>query len=67
MTLGAIKDNTLIERTGKQLGEQCKRLGVHFNFVPVVDITPNPNNPIIGNRSFGEDRDNVTKKAAAFL
>ena len=67
MTLGAIKDNTLIERTGKQLGEHCKRLGVHFNFAPVVDINTNPNNPIIGNRSFGEDRDNVTKKAAAFM
>ncbi|WP_375241886.1 glycoside hydrolase family 3 N-terminal domain-containing protein [Lacinutrix sp.] len=67
MTLGAIKDNALIERTGKQLGEHCKRLGVHFNFAPVVDINTNPNNPIIGNRSFGEDRDNVTKKAAAFM
>jgi len=67
MTLGAIKDNYLIERTGRQLGEHCKRLGVHFNFAPVVDINTNPNNPIIGNRSFGEDRDNVTDKAAAFM
>jgi len=67
MTLGAIKDNNLIEQTGRQLGEHCKRLGVHFNFAPVVDINTNPNNPIIGNRSFGEDRDNVTKKAAAFM
>ena len=67
MTLGAIKDNTLIERTGFQLGEHCKRLGVHFNFAPVVDINTNPKNPIIGNRSFGEDRDNVTAKASAFM
>ncbi|WP_452224365.1 glycoside hydrolase family 3 N-terminal domain-containing protein [Lacinutrix chionoecetis] len=67
MTLGAIKDNYLIEQTGRQLGEHCKRLGVHFNFAPVVDINTNPNNPIIGNRSFGEDRDNVTEKAAAFM
>ena len=67
MTLGAIKDNYLIEQTGRQLGEHCKRLGVHFNFAPVVDINTNPNNPIIGNRSFGEDRDNVTDKAAAFM
>ncbi len=67
MTLGAIKDNDLIEQTGKKIGEHCKRLGVHFNFAPVVDINTNPKNPIIGNRSFGEDRDNVTEKALAFM
>jgi len=67
MTLGAIKNNNLIEQTGRQLGEHCKRLGVHFNFAPVVDINTNPNNPIIGNRSFGEDRDNVTEKSLAFM
>ena len=50
MTLGAISDNDLIERTGKHIGEHCKRLGVHFNFAPVVDINTNPKNPIIGNR-----------------
>ncbi|SFZ91803.1 beta-glucosidase [Flaviramulus basaltis] len=67
MTLGAIKDNKLVEQTGRQIGEHCKRLGVHFNFAPVVDINTNPLNPIIGNRSFGEDRDNVTEKALAFM
>ncbi|MCX7549714.1 glycoside hydrolase family 3 N-terminal domain-containing protein [Xanthomarina sp. F2636L] len=67
MTLGAIKDNELIEQVGKQLGEHCKRLGVHFNFAPVVDINTNPINPIIGNRSFGEDRDNVTEKSLALM
>tara|TARA_R110002096_G_scaffold148862_2_gene310045 strand:+ start:8006 stop:10921 length:2916 start_codon:yes stop_codon:yes gene_type:complete len=67
MTLGAIKDNKLIEQTGKQIGEHSKRLGVHFNFAPVVDINTNPKNPIIGNRSFGEGRDNVTEKALAFM
>ena len=67
MTLGAIKDNKLVEQTGRQIGEHCKRLGVHFNFAPVVDINTNPKNPIIGNRSFGEDRDNVTEKASAFM
>ncbi|WP_111682740.1 glycoside hydrolase family 3 N-terminal domain-containing protein [Winogradskyella tangerina] len=67
MTLGAISDNKLIEQTGRQIGEHCKRLGVHFNFAPVVDINTNPNNPIIGNRSFGEDRDNVTAKGSAFM
>jgi len=67
MTLGAIKDPKLIEQTGRQLGEHSKRIGVHFNFAPVVDINTNPKNPIIGNRSFGEDRDNVTEKAMAFM
>lgn len=67
MTLGAIKDNALIEKVGKQMGEHCKRLGVHFNFAPVVDINTNPINPIIGNRSFGEDRDNVTEKSLALM
>jgi len=67
MTLGAIKDNSLIEKTGKHIGEHCKRLGVHFNFAPVADINTNPKNPIIGNRSFGEDRDNVTEKSLAFM
>jgi beta-glucosidase-like glycosyl hydrolase/CubicO group peptidase (beta-lactamase class C family) len=67
MTLGAIENNKLIEKTGKHIGEHCKRLGVHFNFAPVVDINTNPKNPIIGNRSFGEDRDNVSEKASAFM
>lgn len=67
MTLGAIEDNKLIEKIGKRIGEQTKRLGMHINFAPVVDINTNPKNPIIGNRSFGEDRDNVTDKALAFM
>ena len=67
MTLGAIKDEALIEQTGKHIGEHCKRLGVHFNFAPVVDINTNPNNPIIGNRSFGEDRDRITRQSLAFM
>ena len=67
MTLGAIKDDKLIEETGRYIGEHCKRIGVHFNFAPDVDINTNPKNPIIGNRSFGEDRDNVTAKGLAFM
>ncbi|GAA4281818.1 glycoside hydrolase family 3 N-terminal domain-containing protein [Gaetbulibacter aestuarii] len=67
MTLGAIQNNELIEQVGKHIGEHCKRLGVHFNFAPVVDINTNPDNPIIGNRSFGEDKINVTEKALAFM
>ncbi|MDC8004184.1 glycoside hydrolase family 3 N-terminal domain-containing protein [Aureisphaera galaxeae] len=67
MTLGAIKDDRIVEQVGKRIGEHSKRMGVHFNFAPVVDINTNPKNPIIGNRSFGEDRENVSKKAIAFM
>lgn len=67
MTLGAITDNKIIEEVGKRIGEHSKRMGVHFNFAPVVDINVNPKNPIIGNRSFGEDKYNVTEKALAFM
>lgn len=67
MTMGAIKDNKLVEQAGRQIGEHNRRIGVHFNFAPVVDINTNPKNPIIGNRSFGEDKDNVTEKALAFM
>lgn len=67
MTLGAIHDNKIVERVGKRIGEHSKRLGVHINFAPVVDINTNPKNPIIGNRSFGEDKENVTQKSIAFM
>jgi len=67
MTLGAVKDLNLVRKTGQYIGEHCKRLGVHFNFAPVVDINTNPDNPIIGNRSFGQNKYNVTEKALAFM
>ena len=67
MTLGAIQDNKLVEAVGNRIGEQAKRLGVHINFAPDVDINTNPKNPIIGNRSFGEEKENVTQKGLAFM
>ncbi|MFN3641035.1 MAG: glycoside hydrolase family 3 protein, partial [Flavobacterium sp.] len=67
MTLGAVQDLKLIEELGKQMAQQSKRLGIHFNFAPVLDINTNPKNPIIGNRSFGEDKENVTEKASALM
>ena len=67
MTLGAIQDSAVVEKVGYQIGKHAKRLGVHINFAPDLDINTNPNNPIIGNRSFGEDRNNVVEKAIAFV
>ena len=66
MTLGAVQNNILIRETGQRIGEHCKRIGIHMNFAPVVDINTNPDNPIIGNRSFGESKENVAEKAIAF-
>ncbi|WP_317046523.1 glycoside hydrolase family 3 N-terminal domain-containing protein [Nonlabens agnitus] len=67
MTLGATRTSTSSYAVGKRIGEHCKRLGVHMNFAPDVDINTNPDNPIIGNRSFGEDMENVTQKSFAFM
>lgn len=67
MTLGAIQDLNLIENVGKNMGAESKRMGIHFNFSPVIDINTNPKNPVIGNRSFGENKTNVSDKAIALM
>ncbi len=66
MTLGAITNNTLIAEMGRQIAEQCTRLGINVNFAPTVDVNNEPNNPVIGYRSFGEDPDNVAQKGLAY-
>lgn len=67
MTLGAITQDSLIFETAKFIALHCKRMGINWDFAPVVDINVNPNNPIIGNRSFGSDKHNVVKKALAYM
>jgi beta-N-acetylhexosaminidase len=67
MALGAVRDNQLIYQMGSAIGEQCRRLGIQINFAPVSDINSNPNNPVIGSRSFGEGRENVAKKSIAYM
>ena len=67
MTLGAVNDESLIYNVGKRIGVHAKRIGVHINFAPVTDINTNPNNPIIGSRSFGEDKLSVTNKSLSYL
>lgn len=67
MTLGAVQDLDLIETLGEQMGLQSNRMGIHFNFAPVLDINTNPDNPIIGNRSFGESKENVASHALALM
>lgn len=67
LTMGSINDENLVYRMGLAIGEQCKRLGVHVNYAPVVDINNNPNNPVIGYRSFGEDKDKVSRYGVAIM
>ena len=68
LTLGALEDNLdLVFQVGKNIAHDCKQAGIHYNLAPVVDINNNPNNPVIGYRSFGEDKINVTEKSLAYL
>lgn len=67
MTLGAVQDSDLIYEMGKEMARQFKELGMHINFAPVVDVNSNPNNPVIGYRAFGGDREVVTKRAVAYM
>ena len=66
MTLGAIQDNSLIYEMTSKIAEDCKRMGIYWDFAPVVDVNTNPSNPIIGNRSFGSDINNVISKGLAY-
>jgi beta-glucosidase-like glycosyl hydrolase/CubicO group peptidase (beta-lactamase class C family) len=64
--LGAIRDDDLVYRIGKSIGRACRQLGIHVNFAPVADVNVTPFNPVIGIRSFGEEIDNVSRKAIAY-
>ncbi len=67
MMLGAIQDNSLIYKFGVAVAKECKRLGVHINFAPDVDVNSNPKNPVINERSFGEDKYNVATKGFMYM
>jgi len=67
LMLGAIQDNQLIYDMGKDMARQCKRMGIHINLAPVVDVNNNPNNPVINDRSFGENKENVATKSIAYM
>ncbi|MFK5857112.1 MAG: glycoside hydrolase family 3 N-terminal domain-containing protein, partial [Bacteroidota bacterium] len=67
MTLGAVSDNNLNYKMGQQIGEQCKRMGIHINFAPVIDVNSNPNNPVIGMRSFGQNPVHVAEKGNMYM
>lgn len=66
ITLGAVQDKKVIYEMAQKIAEDCKRMGINWDFAPVVDVNTNPNNPIIGNRSFGSDVNNVVESGLAY-
>ncbi len=67
MTLGAIRNDSLMYEMGEVVAAQFKRGGVNINLAPVVDVNNNPANPVINFRSFGEDPENVARKAVLYM
>jgi beta-N-acetylhexosaminidase len=67
MPLGAMENDSLIYLMGAEIARECKRLGIHINFAPVIDVNSNPNNPVINDRSFGENKQLVTRKGLAYM
>lgn len=59
MMLGAVQDPNLVYQYGRVVGAQCNRIGIHLNYAPVIDVNNNPENPVINDRSFGEDKHKV--------
>jgi len=67
MALGAVFDDSLIYNMGAEIAFELKRMGIFINFAPVVDVNNNPDNPVIGIRSFGENPDLVVHKASLYM
>jgi beta-N-acetylhexosaminidase len=67
MTLGAIQDDKYVYMMGREIALKMKRLGVHISFSPVLDVNSNPKNPVIGNRSFGESKEQVSGHGIAYI
>jgi beta-glucosidase-like glycosyl hydrolase/CubicO group peptidase (beta-lactamase class C family) len=67
MTLGALPDDSLIGEMAALVAKDCRRMGIHMNFAPDVDINNNPDNPVIGFRSFGEDPEMVARRSTVFM
>jgi beta-glucosidase-like glycosyl hydrolase/CubicO group peptidase (beta-lactamase class C family) len=67
LMMGATNDARLVYQFGRIVGEQCKRLGIQINYAPDVDINNNPKNPVINDRSFGEDKYKVAQYGVAYM
>ena len=66
MMLGAMQNSEIVYAVGKAIGKQCKRMGIHINYAPVVDVNNNPDNPVINDRSFGENKNIVSNYAIQY-
>lgn len=67
MVIGATGNEKYAFEAGRMAGEQCNRLGVHLNFAPVADVNTNPANPVIGQRAFGENPEQIARFSGLFL
>jgi beta-N-acetylhexosaminidase len=67
MMLGAMQDEKIVYNYGKIVANQCKRMGIQVNYAPVVDVNNNPNNPVINDRSFGEDKYKVANYGIQYM
>ena len=67
MMLGALRDSSIAFRYGQWVAAQCKQLGLQINFAPVADVNNNPNNPVINDRSFGENKEKVATMAVQYM
>lgn len=67
MTLAAGASARDVYEMGVDIAAQCKRMGIHINFAPDVDINNNPNNPIINSRAFGESKDKVALYGLSYM
>ena len=67
LMLGAMTDPKLMYQYGRLVGEQCKRIGIQVNYAPVVDVNNNPQNPVINDRSFGEDKFKVAEYGLQYM
>jgi beta-N-acetylhexosaminidase len=67
MMLGAVQDTGLMYRYGRIVADQCRRMGIQVNYAPVVDINNNPDNPVINDRSFGENKYRVARMGLQYM
>ena len=67
LSLGAMPNNQLVYQMGAAIAAQCKRLGIQVNYAPDVDINNNPANPVINDRSFGQNKKTVIDYGIAYM
>jgi beta-glucosidase-like glycosyl hydrolase/CubicO group peptidase (beta-lactamase class C family) len=67
MALGASRDYYNIYKMGLEIARQCKRIGIHVNFAPCIDVNSNPTNPVVGSRAFGSEIQLVTQCGIAYM